>query len=936
MSYWFTINVDVDVLLKQVNPTREQSIINLYDAALWMKAAMVSRRNTTSTASLLVDRCHFVGNERAMTLVGPFHSAAVYRSSFVANRAIHAGAGILVLVTKNTDVIVDNCTFVDNSAGQYREFYAVGESSGMVRFVGDEVHLNTACCKGVVMMVGKGGAMRIQRGNVTLLRSVFINNSARLLGGSVFVDIACKLNISGSHFENSPSSKSTHALQGDILYSDGYLAIDDVSMVVRSASNGMSVFRHSGDHWSLTITNVWVQCPVGYDLRTTNSSAYGVSGDGLRRSYQLDQLSYYCESCPRNKYSLDYGYLNYTITSHDPAYFALLINGSTPRLAYTGKFVHHKINCADCPHGGQCIQGITPVHDYWGYVSNVSVVRFQHCPKGYCRSTGDNLQIDSCAERREGRLCGRCRSGYSEAWFSTLCVPNNVCGPVWLYVLTTTLGVLYALFLMFQADVKKFIFSGSFCRNCWPSKNAQSTPTMDHQNKDPSSYPSSSLMMTFWRRQERGEQRIELTKMDDYTTPTVYSHFNYASAPATDDDESANNGLLLLPVTSSNARDFRHHTSDKMTQKIDGAAATTTTTDRESQVEVSIAVDYGCIVILVYYLQDSQLLNVKTVYTVPSTQLQFIARSVIAVLFRFELDVFELLHETCAIPDMTPVPKLASQALLVPFIMIVFVVIHTAGRILRWLGCRDRTTSGSQTGRQPRSVATDGTSSTLDVKLASGFITTLLFMYQKMGTTTFVVLNCVPVDNVSVLFVDGTVTCYAHWQYVVLAYAAVCVTPFCIVLLVAPSMLRRRQLSVVTFFAACLCPLPFLVVWLIRHLWRYAHPPPMPSGEPPEPLDPGTLAVLGILQGPFNDNRYGLCWAGVLIGRRLVLILLFTFVNDPLVRLLAMLLFCFVVLLHHVDVQPYRHRVGNVAGTFSATALVTLGTVNLVRYIYPA
>jgi len=121
-------------------------------------------------------------------------------------------------------------------------------------------------------------------------------------------------------------------------------------------------------------------------------------------------------------------------------------------------------------------------------------------------------------------------------------------------------------------------------------------------------------------------------------------------------------------------------------------------------------------------------------------------------------------------------------------------------------------------------------------------------MYQKMGTTTFVVLNCVPVDNVSVLFVDGTVTCYTHWQYAVLAYAAGCVTPFCIVLLVAPSMLRRRQLSVVAFFAACLCPLPFLVVWLIRHLWRYARPPSPPTAEAREPLDPGTLAVLGILQ----------------------------------------------------------------------------------------
>jgi len=91
------------------------------------------------------------------------------------------------------------------------------------------------------------------------------------------------------------------------------------------------------------------------------------------------------------------------------------------------------------------------------------------------------------------------------------------------------------------------------------------------------------------------------------------------------------------------------------------------------------------------------------------------------------------------------------------------------------------------------------------------------------------------------------------------------------------------------------------------------------------------IIILIITTPVWSGNGYGLCWAGVLIGRRLVLILLYTFVNDALVRLLGMLLFCFIVLLHHVDVQPYRHRIGNIAGTFSATALVTLGTVNLVR-----
>ena len=149
------------------------------------------------------------------------------------------------------------------------------------------------------------------------------------------------------------------------------------------------------------------------------------------------------------------------------------------------------------------------------------------CPSwSYCRSTGDDLRIDSCASRREGRLCGRCRPGYSEAWFSTLCVPNVDCGPLWLYALTTTLGVMYALFLMFQADVKRFIFAGSPCRACWPPKTAQPAHSLDHYSSIPST--TTTTPPTFWRRQDKSaqQQRIELTKFEDYATPTDYSRFN--------------------------------------------------------------------------------------------------------------------------------------------------------------------------------------------------------------------------------------------------------------------------------------------------------------------------------------------------------------------------------------------------------------------------
>ena len=85
--------------------------------------------------------------------------------------------------------------------------------------------------------------------------------------------------------------------------------------------------------------------------------------------------------------------------------------------------------------------------------------KFQHCPKGYCCLTPRCPAIDTCATNRQGRLCGRCRPGFSEALFTPSCVPNEKCGPVWLIPFSVFVGVTYTLFLLFQTDLKQFLFS---------------------------------------------------------------------------------------------------------------------------------------------------------------------------------------------------------------------------------------------------------------------------------------------------------------------------------------------------------------------------------------------------------------------------------------------------------------------------------------------
>ena len=466
------IKVTDSVFQNQVNYDPVESIMNLFLAAFLVRS--VEPRNETVVE---IENCQFINNERGLTFIGHFTYVNVTNSLFLDNIAMHAGAAILYLTDTTSPSYVTNCTFRRNAAGSFRQ-ELIADYADSFQVSGDEVRIHSNCCKGIISFVGKGGAIRIQRGNLSLIDCTFDNNTARLLGGAIFVDRDNSMYVRGTDFLTSPND--VHAMQGDIFYSNGIVTIRSAKLYVRTAENHVAVVRHSGNHWSIEVSEVTIQCPQGYRLRVTNTSAYGVTPVGLRRSYKLDQLSYFCESCARHKYSLDYGYLNYSLTYSEFAYYTLLINGEKPQAAYSGTYQYHDIRCMQCPYGGKCQQGITAVANFWGYVYDREI-RFQHCPKGYCCSSTDCGHYDTCAKYRTGRLCGACVPGYSEALFSSSCVPNGECDSTFLWPLAILSGFLYALFLLFQKDMRDFMFlkavslSDLQCQRCCRTKTYTNT-----------------------------------------------------------------------------------------------------------------------------------------------------------------------------------------------------------------------------------------------------------------------------------------------------------------------------------------------------------------------------------------------------------------------------------------------------------------------------
>jgi hypothetical protein len=100
-------------------------------------------------------------------------------------------------------------------------------------------------------------------------------------------------------------------------------------------------------------------------------------------------------------------------------------------------------------------------------------------------------------------------------------------------------------------------------------------------------------------------------------------------------------------------------------------------------------------------------------------------------------------------------------------------------------------------------------------------------------------------------------------------------------------------------------------------------------------------AVLKVLLGPFRPHQAFMCfpsshipWEGFLIFRRLVLIIVLTFVYDIQLRLFLALILCVAILIFHMFVNPFQRKSDNVLESFSLGTHVVLCGSTLIKALY--
>ena len=212
----------------------------------------------------------------------------------------------------------------------------------------------------------------------------------------------------------------------------------------------------------------------------------------------------------------------------------------------------------------------------------------------------------------------------------------------------------------------------------------------------------------------------------------------------------------------------------------------------------------------------------------------------------------------------------------------------------------------------------------------AGILQTMLLGYKTLASVSFNLLRCVPIGSEKRLFLDGNLVCFLWWQYILIALVFAFFVPFVFVLFWGCYKLHNGSLSVAKLLLACCFPLPFLLYWLFLFLLCIKrNAARVDSATRKMSKRSVEMTLFGCFKRPAEGSTLSLGWESVMIGRRLILILLKTFVSDPMPRLLIMSFLCVLFLLHHAISQPFRDVTANNLETISLLSLVLLGMVNM-------
>ena len=237
-------------------------------------------------------------------------------------------------------------------------------------------------------------------------------------------------------------------------------------------------------------------------------------------------------------------------------------------------------------------------------------------------------------------------------------------------------------------------------------------------------------------------------------------------------------------------------------------------------------------------------------------------------------------------------------------------------------------------------------------KLLTAILQLILLGYSILISSTLSLVTCLPlVTGQKILYIDGSVSCYQHWQYAILTFIIVWAIPLIYALHKLPIYMRNGEISIRGFYIALLLPLPFAVYAMIRgarkikcsnasDIQTHSLTTPFISPATKQYTDDMTLKLLNVIEGPFRckssgKERIKLSWEPVLLLQRLLLSLCHTFVLEPTNRSLVLPIFVIVFAMLNCLYRPFNSIILNATNGVIFILLCITGIINVIyTFIY--
>ena len=899
--------------------------------------------------------CKFMNNLGGILSYGTVGKIEVINCDFLNNTAKGFGAAVRIS-TSNTSLHL----LEEEAHSETRNSWSFRDC----RFTGNEAKSGEVSQNNLILQIpGNGGAVYAITARVVYDNCTFKENKASQFGGALFVGENSKAFLYRTVIINSHSA--TTSVQGELIFSRGMVGGKDLTLTAAVAKNDLSLLSHE-KALSFLVLNLQVKCPVGARIR----AVYGMMSFNFKHTSNMmpDLLYHYCFQCDHEFYSLKGGTIQYT------GGIATTNNNSLPSV--WGSLVSNNITCLACEYGGRCEEGtVRAKPNFWGYRVG-DAVKFVSCPTGYCCLTSSKcLSYNTCNEGRTGTLCGQCLKGYSETLLSMNCLKDISCkGKVWFWPAVAISGLVYIFVFFLYKDKIKVVVDlvikelAKELKWFWKKVKGNKKRKRESLNESESQQtrrdstmillnapvvmlpvPNENTIVYDFNGSYLNGSTMQSVNESNLTTEGVSASYNWQSSTRSSItfvghgyNQTANSSFTK--DSSESIIHQKHHpkqgkvsSATKIAQLKNSSSMPNNKMANTITQEAAEEMERGLMKIIFYFFQVASLLKITVDEEDNSgtTKNPFKSIELTAIgIFNFNFGFVDSAQGYCPFPGLNSIRKLLLKCGFVIYMYLLFVILYGSYIVVKNIcGCSKKTSPSSRDSNDKPTL-------TFNIRLLIALLDIMTYSYQTIADASFKFLHCVSVGDKKVLFIDGSVKCFMFYQYIAMIYSAICIFPFFLIFIFGPKLLRKRRINKTNFLLSCIFPLPFLAWWFVK--FRVNKSKDNSQNEntittADSSNENETAELLRDLESPFRyDDSGQIHWEGVLIGRRLILLIIITFVNDPIPRLFSLFTICTMFLAHHVHVKPFKVASSNNLETTSLTVLVLLSGMNLVHATFIA